>query len=154
MKMVPLQWAALVVIVLDAVVMLFGFLAGSPLLPRSANLVLVVISLALMVAAVFLTAGGFNFENPTLPLWSVVVGVVALLGGIFLFAHPLLTDANTGDFEQRNGKYQESKDGVVVRELTEDEYDAAMAANQRQSAGFAIAFAAGTLLYAGIRHRR
>jgi amino acid transporter len=154
MRLVPLQWASLVVIFLDAVVIAFGFVTGSALLPRAANLVLVVISMALMVATLVFARGAYNFENPTLPAWAVAVSVIAFFGGVFLFAHPLLTDANTGSFEQENGKYQELRDGVVVREVTEEQYDAGLAANQRQSAGFALAFAGGVLAYAGIRHRR
>ncbi|GLY47694.1 hypothetical protein [Lentzea sp. NBRC 102530] len=131
MKLVPLQWAALVVVVLDAVVVLSSFATGSPLLPRSANLVLTVISLALMVAAVFLTRGGFNFDDPTLPAWAVAVAVVALLGGALLFALPLLTGTTAGSLEQD---------------------PAVLAANQRGWAGLAAAFAGGTVLYAGVRH--
>lgn len=152
--MVPLQWASLVVIFLDAAVITFGFVTGSALLPRSANLVLVAISMALMVATLMFARGAYNFESPTLSAWAVTVAVIAFFGGVFLFAYPLLTDANTGSFEQENGKYQESKDGVVVRELTEEQHDAGLAANQRQSAGLALAFAGGVLAYAGIRHRK
>lgn len=154
MGLVPLQRASLVVISIDAVVILSGFVTGSPLLPRSANVVLTVISLALVSAAALLTGGGYDFENPTLPAWSVVVAAIALLGAAFLFAHPLLTDTTAGTFEQRDGEYVESKDGAVVRELTEDRYESVMAANQRGWAGPAVAFAGGTFLYAGIRHRR
>ncbi|ANZ40428.1 hypothetical protein BBK82_34855 [Lentzea guizhouensis] len=154
MRLVPLQWASLVVIALDAVVIVSGFVAGSPLLPRSANVVLTVISLALMMGAAVLTGGGYDFENPTLPLWATAVAVIALCGGGFLFGYPLLTDTTAGSFEQDNGKYRESKDGVVVRELTEEEYDRVMAANQRGWAGLAAAFAGGTFLYAGVRHRK
>jgi hypothetical protein len=154
MRLVPLQWASLVVIFIDAVVIVSGFATGSPLLPRSANVVLAVISMALMASTVVLARGAYNFENPTLPAWAVVVAVIAFFGGGFLFAFPLLTDTTAGTFENENGKYRESKDGVVVRELTEDQYEAALAANQRGWAGFALTFAGGTLVYAGIRHRR
>ncbi|MCS7482470.1 hypothetical protein ACFFQW_11830 [Umezawaea endophytica] len=154
MGLVPLQKASLVVISLDAVVILAGFVTGSALLPRSANVVLTVISLALMASTVVLTRGGFNFDNPTLPKWAVAVAVIAFFGGAFLFAYPLVTDTTAGSFEQRNGKYQESKDGVVVRELTEDQYESALAADQRGWAGLALTFAGGVLAYAGIRHRK
>ncbi|HEX6342241.1 hypothetical protein [Umezawaea sp.] len=154
MKLVPLQWASLVVIFIDAVVVVSGFVTGGPLLPRSANVVLTVISLALLATTVVLTRGGYNFEKPTLPVWAVVVAVIAFFGGAFLFAFPLLTDTTAGSFEHSDGKYRESKDGVVVRELDAEQYEAAMAANQRGWAGLAVAFAGGTLLYAGIRHRR
>lgn len=154
MRLVPLQWASLVVIVVDALVIVSGFVTGSALLPRSANVVLTVISLALMSSTVVFARGGYNFEKPTLPAWSVVVAVIAFFGGALLFAVPLLTDTTAGSFEHQNGKYRESKDGVVVRELTEEQYDAVMAANQRGWAGLASAFAGGTLVYAGIRHRR
>ncbi|MFD4668852.1 hypothetical protein ACFWNN_03905 [Lentzea sp. NPDC058450] len=130
MGLVPLQRAALVVILLDAVVIAGGLVLGDALLPRSANVVLTLLSLALMLAATVLTRGGFNFENPTLPAWSLIVGVLALVGGAFLFGYPLLTG------------------------LPEGEHGAAMAANQRGWAGLALAFAGGTLLYAGIRHRK
>jgi hypothetical protein len=154
MRLVPLQWASLVVIFIDVVVIVSGFVTGSALLPRSANVVLTVISLALMAATVALARGGYNFENPTLPVWVVVVAAIAFFGGAFLFAFPLLTDTTAGSFEHENGKHQESKDGVVVRELTDEQYEAVMAANQRGWAGLALAFAGGTLTYAGIRHRR
>ncbi|MCG8925183.1 hypothetical protein [Lentzea sp. CC55] len=150
----PLQRASLVVISIDAVVILSGFVTGSPLLPRPANVVLTVISLALVPAAALLTGGGYDSENPTLPAWSVVVAAIALPGGAFLFAHPLLTGTTAGTFEQRDGKYAESEDGAVVRELTEDRYESVMAASQRGWTGPAVAFAGGTFLYAGIRHRR
>ncbi|HWO63184.1 MAG TPA: hypothetical protein VNO31_24435 [Umezawaea sp.] len=154
MKLVPLQRTSLVVIFIDAVVIVSGFVTSGALLPRSANVVLTVISLALLAATVALTRGGYNFENPTLPVWAVAVAVIAFFGGAFLFAFPLLTDTTAGSFEHKNGKHQESKDGVVVRELTDEEYEAAMAANQRGWAGLALAFAGGTLAYAGIRHRK
>ncbi|WP_106188500.1 hypothetical protein [Umezawaea tangerina] len=154
MGLVPLQRASLVVIIVDAVVIAFGFVTGSALLPRPANLVLAVISMGLLVSTVVLARGGYNFEHPTLPAWAVVVGVIAFFGGAFLFAFPLLTEPASGSFEHENGKYQEVEDGVVVRELTEEQYDAGRAAGQRGAAGLALAFAGGTFLYAGIRHRK
>ena len=154
MRLVPLQWAALVVIGVDAVVVVAGLVTGSALLPQSANVVLTVISVAILLTAIVLMRGGYNFDEPTLPLWAVVVAVIAFFGGAFLFAYPLLTDTTAGSFEQRNGKYVESKGGVVVRELTEEQYDAVMAANQRGWAGLAGAFAGVTVLYAGVRRRK
>lgn len=148
-----MQWASLVVIIVDAVVILSGFVTGSALLPRSANVVLTVMSIALMLATRLLAGGEYNFENPTLPVWAVVVAVISFFGGAFLFAFPLLTDTTAGSFEYRNGKYQESKNGVVVRELTEEQYEAALAANQRGWAGLALSFAGLSFTYAGIRHR-
>ncbi|MGI5503958.1 hypothetical protein [Lentzea sp. CA-135723] len=153
MRLVPVQWAALVVIFVDAVVVLSGLVTGNALLPRSANVVLTVISVAVLLTATGLMRGGYNFEKPTLPLWAVVVAVIAFFGGAFLFAYPLVTGTSAGSFEQQNGKYVESKDGVV-RELTEEQYDAAMAANQRGWAGLAGAFAGVTVLYAGVRRRK
>ena len=154
MRLVPVQWASLVVISIDAVVIVFGVLTGSALLPRAANLVLTVISMVLLAATIVLARGGYNFENPTLSLWSGSVAAIAFFGGAFLFAFPLLTDSYEASFEHENGKYQEMKDGVVVRELTEDQYDAGLAANQRQAAGLGLAFAGLTLAYAGVRHRK
>jgi hypothetical protein len=125
MRLVPLQRASLVVIFVDAVVIVSGFVTGSALLPRSANVVLMVISLALMSSTVVFARGGYNFENPTLPAWSVVVAVIAFFGGALLFAVPLLADTIP-----------------------------TMVVNQRGWAGLALAFAGGTFVYAGIRHRK
>ncbi|MGW6441654.1 hypothetical protein [Lentzea sp. NPDC055074] len=153
MRLVPLQWASLVVIALDTIVILSGLVTGSALLPRSANLVLTVISVALMFAVLALMRGGFNFEKPTLPAWSIAVAVIAFFGGVFLFAYPLVTNSTAGDFEERDGKYQETRNGVV-RELTREQYDSVVAVNQRGWAGLSLAFGGLTLAYAGIRHRR
>jgi hypothetical protein len=154
MKLVPLQRASLVVISIDAVVIAFGFVTGSALLPRAANLVLTVISLVLLASTVVLARGGYNFENPTLPAWSVVVAVIAFFGGAFLFAFPVMTGNSAGSVEHENGKYQEVDDGVVVRELTEEQYDAALVGHQREAAGLGLAFAGLTFTYAGVRHRK
>ncbi|MET9224507.1 hypothetical protein [Lentzea sp. NPDC003310] len=129
MELVPVQWASLIVIAVDALVIVAAFLTGSPMLPRSANVVLVVIAVVMLFVTLSLTGGGFNFDNPTLPAFAVVTAAVAFLGGGFLFAYALTVTSG-------------------------EQNDAVLAANQRGAAGLAAALAAIALLYAGVRHRR
>jgi len=136
MRLLPPQWAAFVVLFIDVVVIVFGFLTGSPLLPRAANLVLTVVSIALMFGTRLWSKGGFGYDSfgsmwtllrRTLPLWLIVAATIAFWGGIFLFAHPLLTVDDIGSLDE--------------------------VANQRGWVGLSAAFASGTLVYAGIVQR-
>lgn len=121
MRPSQLQWASLLVVFVNAGVVLGGFVTGSPVLPRAANVVLVVISVVLMLVTRVLVKGGYSFAGMLRPAWMAVVSLVAFFGGAVLFAIPLLTG---------------EQDGVV---------------NQLGWAGLALAFAGGTLMYAGIR---
>ncbi|SEP73347.1 hypothetical protein SAMN05216188_101319 [Lentzea xinjiangensis] len=121
------EWASLLVVLVDAIVIAYGFVAGSPMLPRAANVVLVVVSGALMLVVRFMVGGGSSFRGLVRPPWMGAVALVAFFGGALLFAIPLLT-------------------GIP------DTSDAAgLAANQRGWVGLALAFAGGTLAYAAIR---
>ncbi|USX50222.1 hypothetical protein [Lentzea sp. HUAS12] len=121
MRPSQLQWASLLVVFVNAGVVLGGFVTGSPVLPRAANVVLVVISVVLMLVTRVLVKGGYSFAGMLRPAWMAVVSLVAFFSGAVLFAIPLLTG---------------EQDGVV---------------NQLGWAGLALAFAGGTLMYAGIR---
>ncbi|MFD4641264.1 hypothetical protein ACFWN2_28410 [Lentzea sp. NPDC058436] len=117
-----LQWASLFVIFVNALVVVFGFVTGSPLLPRAANVVLVVLSVVLMLITRVMAQGGYSFAGLVRPAWAGVVAAVAFFGGAVLFAIAVLAEGS----------------------LTP-------AANQRGGAGLALFFAAGALIYAGIR---
>ncbi|GHH35949.1 hypothetical protein [Lentzea cavernae] len=123
MRPSQLQWASLLVIFINAGVILTGLLIGSPALPRAANIVLVVISVALMLITRLKVGNAIDVKTMTRPVWAFAVGVVAFFGGALLFAIPLLNE-------------QLQNDPV---------------ANQRGWAGLALSFAGGTLLYAGLR---
>ncbi|HEX7307424.1 hypothetical protein [Lentzea sp.] len=118
------EWASLLVILVDAIVIVSGFVTGSPLLPRAANVVLVVVSVALMLVVRIMVKGGFSFRGLARPAWVGVVTAIAFLGGALLFAIPL---------------------------LTEQYVDASAVENQRGWVGLALAFAGGSLFYAAIR---
>lgn len=123
MRPSQLQWASILVILVDAVVIVSGFLTGSPLLPRAANIVLVVISGALMLVTRLKVGNDYDVKTMTRPVWAFSVGVVAFFGGAILFVIPLLNE-------------QQQNDPV---------------ANQRGWVGLALSFAGGCLLYAGLR---
>lgn len=132
MRLLPPQWAALVVIVVDVAAIVFGLLTGEALLPRSANVVLTVISVVLMLGTRLWSRGGFGYDSfgslwallrKRLPVWLIVAVAIAFWGGLALFAVPL---------------------------LTQDTAALDAAANQRGWAGLSLAFASGTFLYAGI----
>jgi hypothetical protein len=123
MRPSQLQWASLLVIFVDAGVIAGGFVTGSPVLPRAANIVLVVISIALMLITRLKVGNAYEFKTMTRPVWAFAVGVVAFFGGAILFVIPLLNE-------------QQQNDPV---------------ANQRGWAGLALSFAGGCLLYAGLR---
>jgi hypothetical protein len=117
-----LEWASLLVIFVDAVVIASGLVTGNPLLPRAANVVLVVVSIALMLVTRFMAKGGYGFSGLVRPVWVGAVALVAFFGGALLFAIPLLTEGQP--------------DAVT---------------NQRGSVGLALSFAGLTLVYAAIR---
>ncbi|SER33641.1 hypothetical protein [Lentzea albida] len=123
MRPSQLQRASILVIFVDAVVIVSGFLTGSPLLPRAANVVLVVISIALMLVTRLKVGNDYDVKTMTRPVWAFSVGVVAFFGGAILFVIPLLNE-------------QQQNDPV---------------ANQRGWVGLALSFAGGCLLYAGLR---
>ncbi|MEU3646493.1 hypothetical protein AB0E59_24150 [Lentzea sp. NPDC034063] len=136
MRLLPPQWAAFVVLLVDAVVVLFALVTGHALLPRAANVLLTVISIAVMFGTLLWSKGGFGYDSVgsmwkllrrTLPVWLVVAATIAFWGGVFLFAYPLLTEPDIGSLDE--------------------------AANQRGWVGLAAAFAAGSLFYAGIGRR-
>ncbi|MFD9702653.1 hypothetical protein [Lentzea sp. NPDC059081] len=117
------EWASLLVILVDAIVIVSGFVTGSPLLPRAANVVLVVVSIALMLVVRIMVKGGFSFRGLARPAWVGVVAAVAFFGGALLFAIPLLN-------------VQMQNDPVM---------------NQRGWVGLALGLAGGALAYAAIR---
>ncbi|MFD5828955.1 hypothetical protein, partial [Lentzea sp. NPDC060358] len=117
------EWASLLVILVDAIVIVSGFVTGSPLLPRAANIVLVVVSVALMLVVRIMVRGGFSFRGFVQPVWLGAVAAVSFFGGALLFAIPLL-----------NAQMQD--DPVV---------------NQRGWVGLALALAGGSLAFAAIR---
>ena len=136
MRLLPPQGAAFVVLCIDVVVIVFGFLTGSPMLPRAANVVLTVISIAVLFGTLLWSKGGFGYDSiPSmwrllrrrLPVWLIVAATIAFWGGVFLFAYPLLTVTDFGSLDET--------------------------ANQRGWTGLAAAFASGSLFYAGIGRR-
>jgi hypothetical protein len=161
MKLLPLQWAAVVVVVLDAIVIVAGAVTGTALLPEQANAVLVVLGFGLLVVLLVQTRGGFRVDGlgtalrmlrETLPGWAIALAGVAFYGG-WLIAFLGLWNGNVlGNLEHRNGKYTTSQRNVV-RELTEEQYVAAQAANQRAWTAFGMGFAGGTLGFAGIARK-
>ncbi|SFR17884.1 hypothetical protein SAMN04488564_104669 [Lentzea waywayandensis] len=161
MKLLPLQWAAVVVIAIDAIVLVSGALTGAALLPAGANLVLVLTGVALLVVLIVQTGGGlrldglatlFRLLRETLPKWAIALAAVAFYGGWLVAFVSLSSDSVAGNLKYENGKYTTSE-RKVVRELTREQYEAALTANQRAWAGFSLAFAGGTLGFAGIARR-
>jgi hypothetical protein len=158
MKLVPLQWAAVVVIVLDAIVLVTGALTGTALLPSQANLVLVLAGFALLVVLLVQTGGGSRVDGlatalrmlrETLPVWAIALAAVAFYGGWLIAFLGLWNGSVMRNLEHQNGKYTTSQRNVV-RELTKEQYVAAQATNQRVWTAFGMAFAGGTLGFAGI----
>ena len=88
-KLLPLQWAAVVVVVIDAIVVVTGAVTGAALLPAQANLVLALAGAALLVVLLVQTGGGFRIDGSsalrllreTLPTWAIALAAVAFYGG-------------------------------------------------------------------------
>ncbi len=119
-----LEWASLLVILVDALVIVSGFVTGSPLLPRAANVVLVMVSIALMLMTRVMAKGGYGFNGLVRPVWVGAVALVSFFGGALLFAIPLLLA-------------EEQQHNPVT--------------NQRGWVGLALSFAGCALVYAAIR---
>lgn len=92
--------------------------------------------MALRLGTRLWSKGGYGYDSfgsmwrllrRTLPVWLIVAPTIAFWGGVFLFAHPLLTVDDIG-----------SLDAV---------------ADQRGWVGLSAAFTSGTLVYAGIVQR-
>lgn len=118
-----LEWASLLVILVDAVVIVSGLVTGSPLLPRAANIVLVMVSIALMLVTRVMAKGGYGFNGLVRPVWVGAVALVAFFGGALLFAITLLDEGLQND----------------------------PVTNQRGWVGLALSFAGCALIYAAIR---
>ncbi|MFS8104603.1 hypothetical protein LFM09_46625 [Lentzea alba] len=161
MKLLPVQWAAVVLIVVDAIIVATVLATGTALLPWPANLALVLASVALMIVMLLMSGGSFSVKGfatlfrllrETLPKWAIALAAVAFYGGWLLFMTALASDSFAGNLNHENGKYT-STQRKVVRELTEEQYVAAQAASQRAWTGFSLAFAGGVLGFAGMARR-
>ena len=133
-KLLPLQWAAVVVVVIDAIVVVTGAVTGATLLPAQANLVLALAGAALLVVLLVQTGGGFRIDGSsalrllreTLPKWAIALAAVAFYGGWLIGFLGLVTGSVDSGSE---------------------------AAIQRVWAGFSLAFAGAVLGFAGIARR-
>lgn len=133
-KLLPLQWAAVVVIVIDAIVVVTGAVTGAALLAAQANLVLVLAGVALLVMLLVQTGGGFSVDGSsalrllreTLPKWAIALAAVAFYGGWLIAVLGLVT-----------GSVETGGEAAI----------------QRVWAGFSVAFAGAVLGFAGIARR-
>lgn len=130
-----MQWAAVVLIVIDAIVIAVGFVTGTAVVPGWATVVLVLASMALMVLLLMRSGESiridgmptfFKLLRETLPTWAVALTFVAFYGGWLIAVI-----------------------GMLSRSTARNEV-----ADQRLWTAFALAFAGAVLGFAGIARRR
>ncbi|MFI6098468.1 hypothetical protein ACIA8G_23180 [Lentzea sp. NPDC051213] len=160
MKLLPLQWAAVALIVLDAIVVV-STLMGVPVLASWWNLVLVLASAALLVLLLVRSGGAlrvkglktaFRFLRESLPMWAIVLAALAFYGGWLIALGTMVSGSAAGNLKYENGQYT-STQRKVVKVLTKEQYEAAQAANQRIFSSIGLAVAGGVLGFAGVVRR-
>jgi hypothetical protein len=156
--MKQLQRAAAGIAVIDALVVVSTVLPGAPLLPTWMTIAacsLTVVVLVLTIAKVrTLRVKGlkelFGHLKEALPAWAIILLAVAFYGGWIIALVTLASGATAGNLKYENGQYT-STQRKAVRVLTEEQYVAAQAANQRMFCAGAMAVAAGALGLGAIR---
>lgn len=163
MKLLPLQWAAIALVVLDAIVVGSAML-GVPVLAEWWNFALVLASAALLLVLLVRSGGtfqvnglktAFDYLRESTPTWAIVLAAVAFYGGGLVAMVTMAAMANgspAGDLKYENGQYTSSQSNVV-KVLTREQYVAAQAANQRIFGSIALVLAGGVLGFAGVARR-
>ncbi|MEV6240715.1 hypothetical protein [Lentzea sp. NPDC051838] len=156
--MKQLRRAAAGIAVVDALIVVASVLPGAPLLPMWMTVVACALTVAVLVLTIVKTgtlrAKGLKellqrLRN-ALPVWAIVLIAVAFYGGWIIALVTLASDAYAGNLKHENGQYT-STQRKVVRVLTEEQYLAAQAANQRMFGAGAMAVAAGALALGALR---
>ncbi len=160
MKLLPLQWAAIALVVLDAIVV-GSTMLGVPVLAAWWNFALVLASAALLLVLLVRSGGtlqvnglktAFRYLSESMPTWAIVLAAVAFYGGWLVAMVTMATGSPAGDLKYENGQYTSSQRNVV-KVLTREQYVAAQAANQRIFGSIALALAGGVLGFAGVARR-
>lgn len=156
MRLLPLQWAAIVLIVVDAIVVAFSMTGVRPL-PEWWNFVPVPASVALLVLLLVQFRGSLQVDGPwtllrylreSVPIWAIALAALAFVGG-FLTSSP---ESTTGDLKSESGRYTITK-RKVVKVLTEEQYDAVLTGRQRFYSSTGLMIAGGVLVIAGVVRR-
>ena len=156
--MEQLQRAAAGIAVIDALVVVSTVLPGAPLLPTWMTIAACALTIVVLVLTInktrTLRVKGlkelFGHLRAGLPAWAIVLVAVAFYGGWIIALVTLASGATAGNLKYENGQYT-STQRKVVRVLTEEQYTAAQAANQRMFCAGAMAVAAGALALGAIR---
>jgi hypothetical protein len=161
MKTLPVQWFALGVVALNALVLGATFLPGAPLLPTwlaIGCLVLAGVAIVVMVMGVRRVrlrvdgiGGLFRTVREVLPKWAIVLAAVAFYGG-WILGFVMLATETKGNLKHENGQYTSTQRRVVTV-LTEEQYLRATNANQRAAASMAMAVATGVFVLSGLAER-
>lgn len=152
MKLLPVQRAAVGVGLIDALVVVSTMLPGAPLLPTWMVVVAIALTVGVFVLMIVTVKQGplrvnglkglFRALREALPMRAIILAGVGFYGG-WLIAMVTMTASDTaGNLKYENGQYT-STERKVVRVLTEEQYTAAQAANQRMFGAIAMALASG-----------
>lgn len=160
MRLLPLQWAAIVLIVLDASIVVFTT-TGEPALPQWWNFAAVPASAALGVLMLVRSRASLQVGlwtsvrhlRESLPMWALTLAALAFCGGWIIGISTSSARSELGDLNYENGQYTATRKHKPVKVLTEEQYDAAQAADQRTYSAFGLAIAGGVLGFAGVVRR-
>lgn len=146
MRLLPLQWAAIALIVLDATVLPEWW--NYAVVPTSATLLALMLVRHKGSLAVdgYWTLGAHLRES--LPIWAIALAALAFLGGISTMS----AESPFSRLKYENGQYTMIKRKVVTV-LTEEQYDTALAARQRFYTGGGLMIVGGALALAGVVRR-
>jgi hypothetical protein len=156
MRLLPLQWAAIALIVLDATVIAFT-MTDVPVLPQWWNYAVVPTSAALLVLMLVRHKGSLAVDGywtllahlrESLPVWAIALAALAFFGGISTMS----AESPFSTLKHENGQYTMIKRKVVAV-LTEEQYETALAARQRFYTAGGLMIAGGVLALAGVVRR-
>ena len=152
-----MQWAAVVLIVLDTTVVLFT-MTGVQMLPEWWNFVALPASAVLGVLMMVRSRASlqvglwtlFRHLRESVPMWAITLAALAFCGGWVIGISTMSVQSELGKLGYENGQYTATRKHKPVKVLTKEQYDAAQAADQRMYSAFGLAVAGGVLGFAGV----
>lgn len=162
MKHTPVQMAALVVGLVDVAVLVADLRLRMTPLPPWANYALITTTIALVTVMVVQFRGArmraehfrdiFKAMRRSLSVTAICLTALAFYGGWVIALWTLLSGATAVNLKHEDGQYTSTRSGQVTV-LTEEQYDEAMAANQRVVTAVSLACAGGVFALSAVMHR-
>ncbi|SDF56229.1 hypothetical protein SAMN05216553_10279 [Lentzea fradiae] len=162
MKHTPAQVAAVVVGLIDAAVLVADMRLGATPLPVWGNYALITTTIVLVTLMVVQFRDArmrserlrdlFKAMRRSLSFIAICLTTVAFYGGWAIALGTLLSGATAVNLKHEDGQYTSTQRSAVV-ELSAEEYERALAANQRVISAVSLACAGGVFALSGVMRR-